>query len=219
MMQLLNPEVCVSGTQAPVGQASIHLPMKNVLRLSLAAATLSLALTTLASAAESDAGAIDIGQLVPSAKGQFVEVNLSSAMLKFAARITARQEPEVAEMIRNLKSIRVNVVGLDDTNRASTVEQIEKVRRKLESQGWTKMVTVREREDGDNVDIHVKQRGEENIDGLVVTVLDKKGEAVFVNIVGNINADQIAQIADKFDIEPLRKVHLKIEANKKPKEV
>ena len=193
--------------------------MKNLLRSSFAAATLSLALTTFASAAEAQSGAIDIGQLMPSAKGQFVEINLSSAMLKFAARIAARQEPEAAELIRNLKSIRVNVVGLDDSNRDTTIEQIEGVRRKLEGQGWTKMVTVREKNDGDNVDVHVMQRGEEAIDGLVVTVLDKKGEAVFVNIVGNINADQIAQIADKFDIEPLRKVHLKIEGKKKAKEV
>ena len=133
---------------------------------------------------------------MPSAKGEFVEINLSSAMLKFAARIAARQEPEAAELIRNLKSIRVNVVGLDDSNRDSTIEQIEGVRRKLEAQGWTKMVTVREKNGGDNVDVHVMQRGEESIDGLVVTVLDKKGEAVFVNIVGNINADQIAQIAE-----------------------
>lgn len=193
--------------------------MKNLIRSSLAAATLSLALTSFTTAAEIESGAIDIGQLMPSAKGEFVEVNLSSAMLRFAARIAARQEPEVAELIRNLKSIRVNVVGLDDTNRAGTIEQIEGVRRKLEAQGWTKMVTVRERNGGDNVDVHVKQRGEESIDGLVVTVLDRKGEAVFVNIVGSINADQIAQLAEKFDIEPLRKVHMKIEGKKKAKDV
>jgi hypothetical protein len=193
--------------------------MKNLLRASFAAATFSLALTASSFAADLEVGAVDIGQLMPSAKGQFVEVNLSPAMLKFAARIAAKQEPEVAELIRGLKSIRVNVVGLDDSNRDATVEKIEGVRRKLETDGWSKMVTVRDRNGGDNVDIHVKQRGEEAIDGLVITVIDKKGEAVFVNIVGNINADQIAQIADKFDLEPLRKVHMKIEGKKKAKEV
>ncbi len=193
--------------------------MNTPIRFTLAAATLSLVLTTVTSASEIETGAIDIGQLMPAAKGHFVEINLSPAMLKFAARIAARQEPETAGLIRNLKSIRVNVVGLDDSDRSATIEKIEGVRRKLETQGWTKMVTVREKNDGDNVDIHVMQRGEEAIDGLVVTVLDKKGEAVFVNIVGNINADQIAQIADKFDLEPLRKVHLKIEAKKKAKDV
>jgi hypothetical protein len=193
--------------------------MNHLLRSSLAAATLSLALTTFASAAETEAGAIDIGQLMPSAKGKFVEINISATMLKFAARIATRQEPETADLLRNLKCIRVNVVGMDDSNRAATTEQIESVRRKLEAEGWTKMVTVREKEGGDNVDIHVKQHGEESIDGLVVTVIDKKGEAVFVNIVGNINADQLGKIADKFDLEPLRKVHLKIEAKKKAEQV
>ena len=192
--------------------------MKNLLRLSLAAATLSLALPIISHAADVESGAIDIGQLIPSAKGEFVEVNLSSAMLKFAARIAAHEEPETAELIRNLKSIRINVVGMDDSNRAATVGQIETVRRKLETQGWTKLVTVREKEDGDNVDIHVKQRGDDAIDGLVVTVLDRQGQAVFVNIVGNINADQIAVIAEKFDIEPLRRIHARIEHAKSTKE-
>jgi hypothetical protein len=191
--------------------------MKSLLRTSLAAATLALALSA-TSLATAEPGAIDIGQLLPSGKGQFVEINLSPAMLKFAARIAAKQEPEAAELIRNLKSIRVNVVGLDDTNRAATIEKIEGVRRKLESDGWAKMVTVRDRNGGDNVNIHVKQRGEDAIDGLVITVIDKKGEAVFVNIVGNIQAEQLAQVAEKFDLEPLRRVHLKIEGKKKAKD-
>jgi len=189
------------------------------LRSLLVVSGLSLALSTAAYAAENEAGAIDIGQLMPSAKGQFVEVNLSQSMLKFAAKLTARQEPETAELIRGLKSIRVNVVGMDDTNRAGTIEQIESVRRKLEAQGWTKMVSVREKDGGDNVNVHVMQRGEDSIDGLVVTVIDHKGEAVFVNIVGNINADQIAKIADKFDIEPLKKMHLKLDHKPEEKKV
>jgi len=181
------------------------------LRSLLIASGLSLALAAAAQAAETDPGYVDIGQLMPSSKGQFVEINLSSGMLKFAAKIAAHQEPEAAELIAGLKRIRVNVVGMDDSNRAATIEKIESVRRKLETQGWTQMVTVREKDDGDNVDIHVKQRGDDVIDGLVVTVIDHKGEAVFVNIVGNISADQISKIADKFDIEPLKHVHMKME--------
>ena len=175
----------------------------------LVASGLSVAFSTIALAAPTEAGYVDIGQLMPSAKGQFVEVNLSSGMLKFAAKLAARHDPEAADLVGNLKSIRVNVVSMDDSNRASTIEKIESVRRKLEAQGWAKMVTVREKDDGDNVDVHVMQRGEDAIDGLVVTVIDHKGEAVFVNIVGNISADQISKIADKFDIDPLKNVHVK----------
>lgn len=185
--------------------------MKNIISSSLAVATLSLTFVLTSFAAETEAGFVDIGQLLPSANGQFVEVNLSQGMLKFAAKIAAHQEPDAAALISSLKRIRVNVIGMDDSNRADTVGKIEAVRRKLESQGWTQLVTVRDKNDGDNVDIHVKQRGDDAIDGLVVTVLDKKGEAVFVNIVGNISADQLGIIADKFDIGQLKHLHLKKE--------
>jgi hypothetical protein len=193
--------------------------MKNLFRSSLAAASLALALTGAARAADTEPGFIDIGKLVPSAKGKFVEVNLSPGLLKFAARICAHEEPETAELIAGLKRIRINVVGLDEANRAGTIEKIESIRHTLEAQGWTQMVTVREDDHGDNVDIHIKQHGDDAIDGLVITVIDHKGEAVFVNIVGNINADQLAKIADKFDIEPLRHVHMKMEKKAKDKDV
>ena len=191
----------------------------NNLRTLVATAGLSAVLSVTSLAADAEPGFVDIGQLMPSAKGEFVEVNLSPGMLKFAAKIASRQEPAVAELLGNLKRIRVNVVSLDDSNRKDTVAQIESIRKKLEAQGWTQMVTVRERNGGDNVDVHVKQRGEDVIEGLVVTVIDRKGEAVFVNIVGNINADQIAKVAENLDIEPLK--HLRVKVNKekaKPKD-
>jgi Skp family chaperone for outer membrane proteins len=184
--------------------------MKNLIRCSLAAATLSLAFSLASHAAESEPGYVDVGQLMASAKGKFVEVNLSTGMLKFAAKLAARQEPEAAELIGNLKRIRVNVVSLDDSNRKDAVAQIDSIRQKLESQGWTQMVSVREQEGGDNVDIHVKQHGDDVIEGLVVTVIDHKGEAVVVNIVGSLNADQIAKVAEHLNIEPLKQLRVKI---------
>jgi len=189
--------------------------MKNSLRSLLAAATVSLALTATAAfafAADEDAGFVDIGQLLPSAKGQFVEVNLSPALLKFAARIAKHQDEDAADIVGDIQRIRVNVVGLDDANRAANVEKIEAVRAKLEKAGWHRMVTVREANKGDDVAIFAKLKGEDVIEGLVVTVIDHKGEAVFVNVVGSINADKIGALAEKYDIEPLRGMKLKVKA-------
>lgn len=186
--------------------------MKNSLRSLLAAATVTLALTTATFAADEESGYVDIGQLMPSAKGQFVEVNLSPAMLKFASRIAKHQDPDAADIVGDIQRIRVNVVGLDEANRAANVEKIEAVRAKLEKSGWHRMVTVREQDQGDDVAIFAKMKGDEVIEGLVVTVIDHKGEAVFVNIVGTINADKIATLAEKYDIEPLRKMKIKVRA-------
>lgn len=179
------------------------------LRSVLAAAGLAAALSISSFAGESESGYVDLGKLIPAAKGEFVEVNLSAGMLKFAAKLAAREEPEAAALIANLRHVRVNVVSLDDTNRQGIIDHIEGIRRKLADQGWTQMVTVREKGERNTVDVHVKQRSEDLIDGLVITVIDQKGEAVLVNIVGNISADQIAKVADNLDIEPLRQVRIK----------
>ena len=186
--------------------------MKSLLRHTLAAATVSLALATASFAAEEDSGFVDIGSLIPSAKGQFVEVNLSPALLKFAARIAKTHEPDAADLVGDIQRIRVNVVGLDEANRAANIEKIEAVRSKLEKAGWHRMVTVREHDKGDDVAIFAKMKGEDAIEGLVVTVIDHKGEAVFVNIVGSIKADKLAALAEKYDIEPMRHMKIKVKA-------
>jgi len=185
------------------------------LRSLVVAAGVAAALSVSSYAAEDEAGFVDIGSLVPAAKGEFVEVNLSPAMLKFAAKIASAHDKEAATLLGNLTRVRVNVVSLDDSNRESAIAHIDEVRRKLEAKGWMKMVTVREKgERGDNVNVHVKQRGEDAIEGLVVTVLDDKGEAVVVNIVGNITAEQIAKVGRELDIEPLHGIKLKLNKHK-----
>lgn len=187
--------------------------MKSLLRSSFAAAVFAGALSLSAVAAD-EPGYVDIGSFAPSGKGQFVEVNLSPSLLKFAARMAKHHEPDAAEIVGDIKRIRINVVGLDDSNRAATIERIEAVRAKLEQQGWSRMVTVREGEKGDDVAIFAKVREDESLDGIVVTVISPKGEAVFVNVVGTINPDKIAALAEKYDIEPLRQIKVKAEVKK-----
>lgn len=178
---------------------------------SIAAAAFSLAFVSVIHAISPEPGCFDMGKFSSPEDGQLVEINLSPGLLKFAAKIAATKEPEAAALIGNLRGIRVSVVGLDEKNRTTTIEQINAIRRTLTKEGWSQMVSVREKGAGDNVDVHVKQNADDSIDGIVVTVIDKKGEAVFINIVGNITAEQLGQIAERFDIDPLRKVHAKLE--------
>lgn len=179
--------------------------MNNRIKL-FTVATLAVAFALPGFAAQ-DPGRVDFGSM-PSAKGrEFVEINLQSNLISFAAKIVNKQEPEVAELLRGIKQIRVNVVGLDDSNRGSIDQKMEAVRADLESTGWTQVVTVRD-ESGENVNVHIKTGENDVIQGLVVTVIDGGREAVFVNIVGNIDPDKIAEIANRFDIEPLKKLHV-----------
>ncbi|HEY0945111.1 MAG TPA: DUF4252 domain-containing protein [Opitutaceae bacterium] len=180
----------------------------NTLRVSLLASLLSVA----AFAATPEPGYVDFGKFSPSADGQFVEVNLQNGLLKFAATLAGTQEPEVAELLRNLKHVRVNVVGLDDANRRETTEHVARIRRELTNQGWTQIVTVKGGEKkAEDVAIYTKQNPDDSIAGIVITVIDNGREAVLVNIVGDIKPEQIATIAERLHIDPLKKIAANVE--------
>lgn len=183
-------------------------PMKTRFLATLAATWASLALTLApagAWAADNPEGAVDFGTFQPPTEGgQFVEVNVSSGLLAIAAKLTEKQEPEVSELLRGLKSVRVNVVDVDTANREELIQRLQKVRAQLEAGGWERIVTVQEKDQ--DVAIFVKHRGEEAIEGVVVTVLEGNKQAVFVNVVGDLRPEKIALLGERLNIEPLKKV-------------
>ncbi|MCC6233242.1 MAG: DUF4252 domain-containing protein [Verrucomicrobiales bacterium] len=171
----------------------------------LTAAFLVATLPMLALAGDPEPGLFDFGKLMPPGNGgQFVEVNVSPGLLGIAATLTSKQEPEVSDLIRSLKSVRVNVIGLDDSNREALLTQIQKVRTELEGKGWERVVTVNEK--GQDVGVYIKHRGEEAIEGVVVTVLEPGKEAVFINVVGDLKPEKIALLGEKLNIAPLSKL-------------
>jgi hypothetical protein len=166
------------------------------------------------SAHAATAGYVDIGKFQPAEGCQFVEVNLHASMLKFASVFVDKNEPEIADLIRAVKHVRVNVVGYDESTRADTTHRVENIRRELEGQGWTQMVTVKDTGESNDVAVYVKMAADDTIDGIVVTVIDSgKREVVFVNLVGNIKPEQVAMIGKRLNIEPLSQLSSKL--NKK----
>lgn len=179
--------------------------MKALLHSSLACAVLAAGLVLPARAAEPAGGQIDFGTFTPPASGgEFVEVHIRSNLISMAARLAEKAEPEIADLLRGLKTIRVNVIGLDDHNRADLEQRIKSIRGQLEAGGWERIVTAQQgRED---VGVYLKTRGEEAVEGVVVTVLEGTKEAVLVNIVGDIRPEKLVTLGERFDIEPLKKL-------------
>jgi hypothetical protein len=176
--------------------------MKTSLRLLLAPVALTVALSTSAFAAES--GHFDFGKFVGPEKGQFVDITLGKTVLKFTSIIAKCKSPDAAQLISGLSSVRVNVIGLDDANRQQTTERVQTIRKDLVRDGWEQIVTVRGKKQED-VAIFLKQRDGETVDGVVVTVIDeRKKEAVLVNIVGQINAGQLAVLGEHLNIAQLQ---------------
>jgi hypothetical protein len=136
-------------------------------------------------------------------------VTVGPVLLKFAAMIASFKEPEVAKLLRSIKHVRVNVVEFDRSNRADAATKIAEVKAHLEAEGWAPTVQVRERGEKEAVDVYIKLGVDDTIEGIVVTVIDSNKEAVFVNVVGDIKAEQIAALCESLDIDALDNIDLR----------
>ncbi len=173
-------------------------------------AALGALLFTVALPAAETAGTVDFGKFSPSGDAQFVEVDIKSNLINMVARLAETQEPEIARFLRNIQGVRVNVIGLTDENRTDTKGRIESVRSQLTGKGWDRIVTVKE--SNEDVGVFIKLRGEEAVEGVVVTVINGDREAIFVNIVGDIKPEQIAKLGETLHIDPLKEIGRKIES-------
>jgi hypothetical protein len=196
-LQLFAARLCILKTGRSPGKRE---NMKNVLSLSAAVAAFSILANV--AGADPEAGYVDFGKFTPTSGSEFVEVNVNSNLITMVANFARKHEPEVAEALKGLKAIRVNVVGLNESNREDLEKRINSVRAQLDKAGWERLVTVIK--DRDDVGVFMKTRGPEAVEGIVVTVLKGKDQAVFVNVVGDIRPDKLATVGERFNIEPLK---------------
>ena len=164
-----------------------------------------LSATLLAAAENTPPGYVNFGKLAPGFSGaEFVEVNIGSNLIAIAARLAEKSQPEVGQLLRKLQMVRVNVIGLTDENREQIKDRIKAIRGDLDAQGWERIVLAQEKKQ--EVGVFLKTRGEEAVQGLVVTICDGAKQAVLVNIVGDIRPEQVAELGEKLGIDPLKQV-------------
>lgn len=133
----------------------------------------------------------------------WLEVNIKGALLKLVAEASRYEDPELTDLLLKLKAIEVRGYKLDRSDYQRIERRTSDLAKRLEAQGWDTVARVRER--GERTDIYMKvQNGA--IAGLAVLVLEPGSNdgAVFVNIVGEIDPEQIGRIGSKFNIGPLQ---------------
>lgn len=179
--------------------------MKSIIRVTLGCLAVSALIGLRISAADSAPGFVDFGKFNPPAGGgEFVEVRISNNLISMAARLAEKAEPQLADLLRGLHQVRVNVIGLDSENRAEMKKRIQQIRADLDDKGWDRVVTVQQK--SEDVGVFIKTQGADAVQGLVVTVIDGDKEAVLVNIVGDIRPEKVALIGERLHIEPLKQV-------------
>ena len=133
---------------------------------------------------------------------QTVDVNVDERLMKLAARLFSdkdEDEKEVKKLIEGLKGIYVKSFEFETDGQYAAAD-LEPIRTQLRGSGWTRMVNVVSKKEG-NVEVYLQFAGE-NINGLAVLATDDK-EVTVVNIVGPVNLDKLAQLEGQMGIPDL----------------
>lgn len=167
--------------------------------MSACAAVLFLGLLVSTQAMASPQGSINFGDLSKFYGEPKVEINLSASMLGLVAAFAATEEPEFAELAKAIESITVRVYELNGESEKAT-EMVDRVTKNIRKDKWEPIVSVNE--EGEKIRIFTKMTNG-IMDGLVVMVVDTQsdnGEAVFINIVGEIDPAKVSTIAKSLNI-------------------
>ena len=140
-------------------------------------------------------GYVDFGDLSLTYGEPKITINLGGTMLNFVGMMSASESPETSEMISKLKGIRVQIYSIEENSDAA-MNQFGETKSNLKSSGWEPIVQVNE--DDEQVLVYMKAV-DGNMEGMTVMVVDQE-EAVFVNVIGQLNPAELAQVMDKFDV-------------------
>jgi hypothetical protein len=122
--------------------------------------------------------------------------------MKMAVRLLSDKEEDerdVKKLVAGLKGIYVKSFEFE-TDGQFVVADLEPIRTQLRGAGWTRMVNVTSKKEG-NLEVYLQFAGE-TVNGLAVLVTDDK-ELTVVNIVGPVDLDKLAQLEGQLGVPEL----------------
>ncbi|SRR5579883_1564492 len=131
---------------------------------------------------------------------EVVDVTLDGPLLQLAAKFLSDKDPDEARakrLVAGLKGIYVRSFTFDNRGEYD-VKDLEPMRAQLKAPGWSRIVGVRSRHDGDNAEIYLRSDADK-ITGLVVLAADPK-ELTVVQIVGPIQPEDLRELGGRFGI-------------------
>ena len=162
---------------------------------------LIIASTLVANAQDSRIQTASLDHLAAKAS-QSVDVNVDERLMKSAAKVFSDQdadERKIKKLVEGLKGIYVRSFEFDKSGQY-TAADLEPIRTQLSGPGWTRMVNVTSKKDG-NLEVYLLFHGEQ-VNGLAVLHSDEK-ELTVVNIVGPVDLDKLAQLEGQFGVPEL----------------
>ncbi|HVF87895.1 MAG TPA: DUF4252 domain-containing protein [Pyrinomonadaceae bacterium] len=192
--------------------------MKPFIHTLLRAAAIALAVAILSAAVVraqvTTGGRIQIDSLdrLDVKAAEMVNVSLDEHLLQIVPQAFDKNDPDemkAKEIIAGLKGVYVKVFEFDVEGAYDRQSDVEPIRQQLKAPGWSRIVEVRSRREGKEIEVYLLNNGS-RVDGLTVLAFEPK-QLVVVNIVGTIDLEKLRQLEGQFGVPALE-----IEKDTKP---
>jgi hypothetical protein len=133
-----------------------------------------------------------------------VDVTLDGTLLKLAGRFLSGKgddESATRKILAGLESITVRSYEFAHDGEYDRAD-LDAVRAQVKAPQWSRIVGVRSKKDGDNVDVYFKDGGNGNLGGIVVLCAEARSLTI-VSVVGTIDPTQLASLGGEFGIPKL----------------
>jgi len=178
--------------------------MKTLFQTSLKlAAVMLLLLGGAVITAHAQGARLQIDQLdsLANRASETVDVKLDERLMATTAKIFSdKDDADIKEILKGLKGIYVKSFEFERAGEYSPAD-VESVMSQLRGGGWSKIVGVTSKKDGDNVEVYLMMQGDQ-IQGLAVISAEPK-EFTVVNIVGPVNLEKLTKLEGQFGVPDL----------------
>jgi hypothetical protein len=132
------------------------------------------------------------------------DISVDEQILKLGMAVLSTQrstdEAKVKELLKGLKGVYVKVLEFDKAG-AYSQSDLDEVRGQLRAPGWIRIVNVRSKRDGDNVEAYLMSDSDK-IQGVAIIVANSH-EVAIVNVVGPLDLEKIGELEGQFGIPRL----------------
>jgi hypothetical protein len=170
-----------------------------ILRAAVLAALLAAGSPVLAQSLSDQPGYVDFGDLDSiSSNEPEVEISLTPMLIRFLCAAVQDEDEDLADTLCKLRSIRISVFELAPEDYAQAKEKADEISKALEAKGWEAAVVMRAEDS--TVRLYMRLVGE-MVAGMAVMVIEPGSDAVFMNIVGEIDPAQLGRVAAQFGVD------------------
>lgn len=130
-----------------------------------------------------------------------VDVKLDEHLMQTTAKIFSdKDDAEIRELLKGVKGIYVKSFTFEKEGEYSQAE-VDSILSQLRGGGWSKVVSVSNKKERDNVEVYLMMQGDQ-VEGLAVISAEPK-ELTVVNIIGPVSLEKLSKLRGQFGVPEL----------------